>query len=299
MRKIIHMKFLNEKNRTAIVLLLLPMIFLIVFTFLPFVSVIKNSFYSMTYTKNYGSVGLSNYLTVFETSSLRNAIFTSLYYIASAVVQVVLALVLAVLIFNTKKGTIFKAILFFPYLINGIAIGYIFRIFLTHGSILDIVLQFCGIPLDCLPYWLRDQNINNWVLAGISVWRYFGLSLVIILGALSSVDSHCLGAASLDGAGKIRQFFYISWPSIRKVVLLNLLLSAVSSLSEFEIPYAVASGGANGTSTYMVMIYRIAFTERKIGLASAMTVILLCEIIFLCWFLVSAYKVIDGVRHHE
>ena len=185
--------------------------------------------------------------------------------------------------------------LFLPYLINGIAIGYIFRIFFSHGSILDSVIGTIGISKDTLPYWLRDQNINNWMLAGVSVWRYLGLSYIIFIGAISSINPNCLKASSLDGAGKIRQFQYVVWPSIKKVVLINLLLSVVSSLSEFEIPYAVASGGANGTGTYMTLIYHIAFNERKIGLASALTVTLLCHLILMCCALVTFYRLCNDI----
>ena len=92
-----------------------------------------------------------------------------------ALIQVALALYLVtVLAFKVKGGSFFKGAMFFPYLINGIAIGFIFKFFYTRGYVLDSVLQWCGFSLDNLPYWLRDQKVNNWSLVASSVWRYLG-----------------------------------------------------------------------------------------------------------------------------
>ena len=79
--------------------------------------------------------------------------------------------------------------MFFPYLINGIAIGFIFKFFYTRGYVFDTVLQWCGFELDNLPYWLRDQSINNISLVATSVWRYFGQNMVLFIGAIMSVDA--------------------------------------------------------------------------------------------------------------
>jgi multiple sugar transport system permease protein len=178
-------------------------------------------------------------------------------------------------------------IIVLPYMINGIAIGYIFKMFYTHGYVLDSILCALGANIDILPYWLRNQDINNWALAFSSVWRYSGLSLVVFLGAIGSIEHSLFEASSLDGASRMQQIKYIIWPSIRRVVSLTFLLSIVTSLSEFELPYSIASGGANGTATYMTLIYHIAFTERKIGLASAMAVVLLIQLILFTSILFS------------
>lgn len=90
----------------------------------------------------------------------------------------------------------------------------------------------------------------------------------MFIGAIGAIERSVFEAASLDGVNRWQQYKYIIWPNIKKIFYINLLLSAVSSLSEFDLPFAIASGGANGTATYMTLICRIAFTERKIGLAS-------------------------------
>ncbi len=168
-------------------------------------------------------------------------------------------------------------------LISGIAIGFIFKFFFTHGFVLDSLLQALGFKLENLPYWLKDQRINNWSLVGTSVWRYFGQNMVLFIGAIMSVDTSLYEAAELDGANKFQQFKYVILPSIRTIITLNVILSITGSLSAFEQPYVITDG-ANGTGTYFVIMNRIAHTTQKVGLASAMAVILLL-IIFACTIL--------------
>lgn len=169
--------------------------------------------------------------------------------------------------------------MFFPYLINGIAVGFIFKFFYTRGYVLDTVLQWCGFTQDSLPYWLRDQSINNWSLVGSSIWRYLGSTLILFIGAIMSIDSSLYEAAEIDGANKWQQFKHIILPGIQTILVLNIILSITGSLSAFEGPYVITSG-ANGTGTYMVQMDKIAHTDQKVGLASAMAVILLIIIIF-------------------
>lgn len=196
-----------------------------------------------------------------------------------SVVQLALSLYLAtVLSFKVKGGNIFKGFMFFPYLINGIAIGFIFKFFYTRGYVFDTVLQWCGFNLDNLPYWLKDQSINNISLVGTSVWRYFGQNMVLFIGAIMSVDSELYEAAMLDGANRFQQFKSIILPSIKTIITLNVILSITGSLSAFEPPYVITSG-ANGTGTYFVVMHEIAHTQQKVGLASAMAIVLLLIII--------------------
>ena len=173
--------------------------------------------------------------------------------------------------------------MFFPYLISGIAIGFIFKFFYTRGFVLDTILQWCGFKLDNLPYWLKDQSINNWSLVATSVWRYFGQNMVLFIGAIMSVDADLYEAAELDGANKFQQFKHIILPSIKTIITLNVILSITGSLSAFEQPYVITDG-ANGTGTYFVIMNEIAHVSQKVGLASAMAVVLLL-IIFACTIL--------------
>jgi multiple sugar transport system permease protein len=239
---------------------------------------VSYSFYKMKYSGEKTFVGLRNYKDLFARKDIFNALKLSLYYMGGSVVQLVIALLLAtILSFKTKLGNFFKGVLFFPYLINGIAIGFIFKFFFTRGFVFDTVLSWLGIPLESLPYWLKTQGLNNVSLVGTSIWRYLGQNMVLFIGAIMSVDNSLYEAADLDGANKVQQFFHIILPSIKTIVTLNIILSITGSLSAFEPPFVITKG-ANGTGTYFIIMDQVAHTSLKVGLASAMAVFLLCLI---------------------
>lgn len=276
----------RKGQQTLIILafMIIPLTLLFVFTYLPFGEMVKFSFYDMKYStpvERREFVGFENYLEVFQDEEIFASLKLSLYYMVGSVVQLALALFLAtILSFKTKGGNVFKGFMFFPYLISGIAIGFIFKYFYTRGYVFDTILSWCGFELENLPFWLRDQKINNWSLVATSVWRYFGNNMVLFIGAIMSVDAEMYEAAELDGANRFQQFIHIILPSIKTIVTLNVILSITGALSAFEQPFVITDG-ANGTATYFINMNRIAHTNQKVGLASAMAVVLLI-IILLC-----------------
>lgn len=265
----------------------IPLLLLLIFTYIPFGQMVKFSFYKMKYSTPVEKrvfVGLKNYIDVFKRDDCFGALKLSLYYVVGALIQLVLSLYLAtILSFKVKGGNLFKGLMFFPYLISGIAVGFIFKFFYTRGFVFDTILQWLGFELENLPYWLKDQSINNWSLVATSVWRYFGQNMVLFIGAIMSVDAELYEAADLDGANKLQQFMHIILPSIKTIVTLNVILSITGSLSAFEQPYVITDG-ANGTGTYFVIMNEIAHVSQKVGLACAMAVVLLL-IIFACTIL--------------
>lgn len=280
----------SRKGQQTLIILaftIIPLVLLAAFTYVPFAEMVKFSFYKMKYSTPVDKrvfVGWKNYIEVFRNKDIFASLWLSLYYMVGSVVQLALALFLAtILSFKTRGGNLFKGLMFFPYLISGIAIGFIFKYFYTRGFVLDSILGWFGFELDSLPYWLRDQKINNWSLVASSVWRYFGNNMVLFIGAIMSVDSEMYEAAELDGANKFQQFVHIILPSIKTIVTLNVILSITGALSAFEQPFVI-TGGSNGTATYFINMNNIAHTSQKVGLASAMAVVLLL-IIFACTIL--------------
>lgn len=258
-----------------------PLLLLFVFTYLPFFKMIQFSFYKMKYIGPRTFVGWDNYIDVFKRSECFKSLGVSLYYMGGAVVQLALALFFATLmVFKTKGESFFKGAMFFPYLICGIAVGFIFKFFYARGFVLDSILQMFGMNPENIPMWLQDRSINNISLAATSVWRYTGQNMILFLGAMMSVDSDLYEAAALDGANKWHQFRYIILPSIKSIVVLNLILSISGSLSAFEPPYVITNG-TMGTGTYFVIMNRLAHENQKVGLACAMAIVLL-GIIVIC-----------------
>lgn len=261
----------------TITFLLLPLLLLFLFTYLPFFKMVQFSFYDRDYLRVRRFVGLKNYIDVFSRDDCFEALKLSLYYMGGSVVQIALALLFAtILSFKVRGSKFFRGALYFPCLICGIAVGFIFKFFLNPGFVLDTILSWVGITET--PNWLENQAINNIVLVACSLWKYMGQNIVLFIGAIASVDPVLYEAAELDGCNAWQRFKCIIVPSIRTIVVLNLILSVSGALSAFEMPYVV-TGGTFGTSTYFVVMNKLAHTDMKVGLASAMAVVLLALIV--------------------
>lgn len=268
-----------NRNLCIITFMLVPVLLLLVFTYIPFAKMFQFSFYDMKYIGKREFVGIQNYIDVFKRDDCFKALWLSLYYIAASFVQLALALYFASLLsFKVRGSGIFKGLMFFPYLVCGIAVGFIFKFFYTRGFVLDTILQWIGFDLENLPYWLKDTSINNISVAATSVWRYMGQNMVLFIGAIMSVDSSLYEAAAIDGATGFDKFRYIIFPSIKTIIVLNMILSITGSLSAFEPPYVI-TGGNFGTGTYFVIMNKLAHENNKVGLASAMAIVLLVIII--------------------
>ena len=270
----------GQRALVIITFMFVPLLLLVVFTYLPFLKMVQFSFYDMTYLEPLDEfVGLDNYIEVFQRDDCFKSLIVSVYYMGGAVVQLGLALFFAtLLVFPIKGSSFFKGAMFFPYLICGIAVGFIFKFFYARGCVLDSLLHMLGMSEESIPYWLQDKSINNISLAATSVWRYLGQNMILFLGAMMSVDTDLYEASSLDGANKWHQFRYIILPSIKSIVVLNLILSISGSLSAFEPPYVITNG-TMGTGTYFVIMNRLAHENQKVGLACAMAIVLLAIIV--------------------
>lgn len=268
-----------EKRILVFSFTIIPVLLLLVFSYYPLIKMIQ---YSLTdwngYSQNSNFVGLDNYKTVLTNPNYFSVFKTSFYYFIATFFQLGIALLFAtILSFKVKFANFWKGILFFPYLLNGVAIGFIFLYFYKGGGTLDTVLKAIGLG-DQIRLWLGDRSINNISLAFTSVWRYTGFNFLVFLGAIQSINPEVYEAAEIDGANRWNQFRYIIIPSIRNIVFLNIILGVSGSLSVFDIPY-IMTGGSNETSTFVIQTIDTAFKYNKVGLASAMAIILLFIVI--------------------
>ncbi|WP_433543973.1 carbohydrate ABC transporter permease (plasmid) [Streptomyces sp. CA-294286] len=270
------------RQLTPWLFLAVPLALLVTFTYVPVASMISYSFTDWDgVSPTRDSTGVDNYVRIFTRPELFRVFFVSGYYLAASAVQIAVALYFAaVLSFDLRFRNFFKGILFFPYLINGVAIGFVFLYFFQDGGTLDSVLSWAGFGSDHA--WLGDPTSANVSLAGVSMWRFTGLNFVLFLGAIQSVPGELYEAAELDGAGKWQQFRHLIAPSIKPVISLSVILAVSGSLSVFEIPY-IMTGGATGTSTFVIQTVKLAFQFNKTGLASAAAVVLLAIILLITW----------------
>jgi multiple sugar transport system permease protein len=262
--------------------LTVPLAFLVTFTYIPVVNLIH---YSLTdwdgFSPDMTFVGLANYISIFTKPQLFQVFYVSLYYLAGSVVQLALALYFATLLsFKTRLRNLFKGILFFPSLINGVAIGFVFLYFFQPGGVLDSILKAFGSHGQHL--WLGDPALANWSLASVSVWRYMGMNFVLFLGAIQSIPADIYEAAQIDGASRWHQFRHIILPGIRPIIGLSAILAISGSLAVFEIPFIMTTG-ASGTQTFVIQTVKQAFEFNRVGLASASAVVLLVIVLLVTW----------------
>lgn len=268
------MSYKKQKNLIIILFLSIPILLLLMFTYLPTVLVAYFSTLNWSGTDDATFVGFQNYIAIVRSADIFMPLLNSVYYFIGALIQMAIALFLAtVLSFKIKFKNFFKGMLFFPYLINGIAVGLIFTFFFRENGVLNEILSWFG--YNSTTDWLRINILNNSLLAGVSIWKYMGFNLVMFIGAIQSISSDIYEAAEIDGANKFQIFRHIIFPSIKNIILLNLILAIKGAVSVYELPY-IMTGGQWNTSTFVIKTIQLGINGRflQIGLASAMSFVL-------------------------
>jgi multiple sugar transport system permease protein len=260
--------------------MIVPIVMLATFTYYPLLRMIEYSFTDWDGLGNtFKFVGLKNYKTVFANPEYFSVFKVSFYYFGATFVQLAIALYFAtILSFNVRFKNFFKGALYFPALLNGVAVGFIFLYFFQPDGTLDTIMKAVGLG-GSIHLWLGNPKIINISLAFVSIWRYTGGNFIIFLGTIQSIDTQIYEAAEIDGANRWKQFIHIILPNIKRIVSLNLILAISGAVSVFEIPY-IMTNGANGSETFVMKTMQVAFTFSKTGQACSMAIILLLICIF-------------------
>ena len=276
--------YTGQKYMTTLLFLLIPLTLLVLFTIIPAINMGIFSFQKRDQLGvNPEWVGFDNYIRLFTDESYLKTFANSIYYMFGSFIQLAFAMLIAVVLCSKIKfANFFKGVLFFPYMMNGVAVSLIFRRFFqkgdgitnTEGTLNSILALFGAEPIR----WLSDQGIVTFCLVFASIWRYIGFDIIMFIGAIQSISPDIYEAADLDGANSWQRFRYIIFPSIRPIVALQLILAIKGAASVFEIPYII-TGGRSGTSTFVIKTIETAFKYQKVGLASAMAVVLLAIIL--------------------
>ena len=273
--------YTGQKYLTTVLFLAVPIALLVLFTIIPAINMIIFSFQQRAQLGlNVEWVGLDNYKTLFTDMSYLSTLINSLYYFVGSFIQLGLALFIATLLCSKiKLAGVFKGVIFCPYLMNGVAVALIFQRFFRGddgGTLNSIIALFGADPIK----WLSNTSLNNWCLVFASVWRYIGFDILMFIGAIQSISPDIYEAADLDGANAWQKFWHIIFPGIRTIIALQLILAIKGAASVFEIPYII-TGGKFGTSTFVIKTIETGFQYQKIGLASAMAIVLLIIILII------------------
>lgn len=266
------MKVLAKVNKRAWpYLFILPWIIgFLVFTLGPLVLSFVMSFFDWSITGTPKFRGLGNYIEMFTTDDqVLKSLSISLKYAAIFVpLNMIIALVLAMLISQPVKGAkFFRTIFYIPAVISGVAVSIIFG-WLLNGNygVINYLLSLLGIDG---PQWLVDPK---WAIIAVIFASAFGVGsmMLIFYTDIKNIPIDLYEAAALDGAGPARQFFSITLPMITPTILFNLITSIISSFQQVTLVMLLTNGGPmKSTYFYGLMTYNNAFKFHKLGYASA------------------------------
>lgn len=269
----------------AVLLSLIPMVASVVLSFTK---------YNMLTSPKF--VGLQNFATLFKDIRFQHSLrVTFTYVIVSVPLQLLAALALAVILDRGMKGlTFYRSAFYLPSMLGGsVAIAVLWKMVFGSEGLFNNFLSMFG--LHVTQSWIGNPTTANWTLVALHVWQ-FGSAMVIFLAGLRQIPRELYEAASVDGAGKWRQFRSITMPMLSPIVFFNLVMSIINSFQTFTQAFVV-SGGTGGPSDstlfYTLYLYQQGFGQLKMGYASAMAwiLVLIVAVFTLINFALSKYWV--------
>jgi len=256
----------------------------LVFSVYPIFSSFYLSLTNFTFFGTPDFIGELNYLRLLSDPRFIKACkVTTTYVILGVPLQLCFALILAMMLNRGIPGLqYFRAIYYLPALLGGsVAIGILWRQVFGMTGLLNSILGFLGFPESITGIsWITNPKYSIYTLIVLRVWQ-FGSPMIIFLAGLKQIPAALYESASIDGAGKIRQFINITLPMLSPIILFNLIMQIISAFQAFTPAYII--GGSSGGSLdsllfYTLYLYTMGFSFFKMGMASAMAWVLLAAI---------------------
>jgi multiple sugar transport system permease protein len=266
-------------DRTLALLFVLPSaILLVAFSVYPVLQAGRDSFYRIpVVTRVESFVGFANYAQLLQEESIRAAALRSLYWtVVNVVVQATLGLLIALALdWRVRGRDLARGLVLFPYMVPAIVIATIFRF--TFNDITGIVnylwQQLPGNPPPIL--FLADPRLALVTVTLVNCWKYTPFMVIVLLARLQTAPRDLYEAARIDGANAWQLFRDVTFPWLRPVLLIALLLRTIWTVNDFDVIYLLAFGGPLGaTTTLPIEIRRLAFSQDDVGLASALAVVM-------------------------
>lgn len=268
-------------NRFSNYLFVLPgILFMVLFLIFPIIYNLLLSFQDVTLMNLNGEhsfVGLQNYKTVIQDElfviSLKNsAIFTGL----SIVLQFGIGFALA-LYFNQRfpGQSLMRSLMLLAWMMPIVITATLFKWILAgdHG-ILNYLLQLLGL-LDSSQFWLSENHTAIYGTILANVWIGVPFNMIILLSGLQSMPIHLFEAAKIDGAGRIRQFRYITLPLMKPTILVLLMLGVIYTFKVFDLIFIMTGGGpVNASTVFPLYAYRLAFINFEFSLGATVSSIM-------------------------
>ena len=244
-------------------------------------------------------IGLDNYTTILTSEVFWNVTWnTVVWTVASTFFAFVLGLGAALALHREFRGRgVLRAILLIPWVVSAVAASYVWR-WLYHSDFGVIGAALVGLGVTDRPPNLIDSV--TWVLPAlivVNIWREFSFAMIMLMAGLQTVPDQLLRAAQVDGANAWQRFWHVTFPHLRGVSTVTVLLLAVANFNSFIIPWIMTGGGPAGSShIWITHIYELAFGRQRWGVAAAYSVLLFLVLMALGVFYVRALSKGDAAR---
>ncbi len=269
------------KNKKPLLLFLLPaFIFMTVFLYYPFFKNILDSFMQIKELgvsgKEWNEPWYSNYVKLATDRNVWTALKNTLIMtIVTIVGQVGIALVLALMVDNIKRGAkVFRTVYFFPIVVSATALGLLFNlIFLYDTGMLNQFLALFGKEE------LTDWKNEKWALFTMMLpvmWQYVGFYFVIIVTGLNNISEELYEAAAIDGATRLKRVWYLTLPLLHNVLCTCVVLAVTGALKVFDLPWTMFPKGIPLKSTFLTgtYMYYEAMIVKDVDYGSALAVLI-------------------------
>ncbi len=252
---------------------------------------------SSFYTGEAPWAGWENYRAAIESPIFGKALLNTFLFTAGSIVgQFVIGLLLA--LYFTKKfpfSNTLRSLLLLPWLIPMIVSAAIWRWILDKDSgVLNNVLDAVGIA-SSHPGWLTSTSLALVSVIIVNIWIGIPFNTIILYGGLQDIPDELYEAASIDGASRVKLFWNITWPLLRPVVNVVLVLGVVYTLKVLDIILGLTDGGpANATQTLATQTYHLSFVQFDFGQGAAFSNMLIAiSLIFAIVYLRANRRAID------
>ncbi|MFG2924928.1 carbohydrate ABC transporter permease [Streptomyces sp. NPDC048305] len=217
-------------------------------------------------------VGLDNFTYWLDGDFLTILQQTLVFTVGATLVPFVIGFALALALSTGIKASGFlRGLFLFPWVIPGVVVSFLWMwIFNANYGVLNGVLMETGI-IDEFVAWLGRPGTAMLAVIVTKTWASFPWMMVMLLAGLQTVPKELHEAASMDGAGSVRRFFAVTWPQVRGVASIVLLLEFIWNFQHFDTIYVLTGGGPAGTTeTFATAVYQTAFKGFDIGRATAL-----------------------------
>jgi raffinose/stachyose/melibiose transport system permease protein len=257
----------------------------VVFVLVPFMLTIRYSFFKWNGVSPAIWVGLNNYVNIFQVPNLIGTVKNAFWLIVwFSFIPVGLGLVVASVIHRVatgRFGSVSRTVLFLPQVIPLVAAGIIWGWLLALPGLINQILKAVGLGA-LTRAWLGDFGTALPAVGIVGIWVLLGFCVVLLQTGMSKIDPALYESARIDGAGWFSEFVGITVPLLKYEIGVCLTVTVVAALNAFDIIWVTTAGGpGSSTSVPGIQVYILAFTQRAIGPASALAVMLMILVVLI------------------